>query len=253
MDDIPHSARRPDDGAVPDGRIFPVTDVRLVLRDDQHPWHRANVEAIEAHWHKVSVENPFYFNGTVIMHRGLSLQGGAIEGISHGVPFSMLLHFLATGPKEADVWHLFASSILVASDGALVLIRMSERTANPGRICAPAGSLDLSDIVDGRCNIDGNMTREVAEETGLDLGAARAEAALFGFRQERQITVYRRYHFAETSAVLAARIKAHIAKEADPEAADAVIVSSPAGITEALPPYMRAFIAFHFAEEPHRP
>jgi len=65
------------------------------------------------------------------------------------------------------------------ADGAIIAVRMSEHTANPGQVYCAAGSLDEGDVVEGRCDLLGNMLREVREETGLELSADDADGRLF--------------------------------------------------------------------------
>lgn len=62
--------------------------------------------------------------------------------------------------------HLFAYPVLETSDGALVAIRMGAHTANPGQVYFAAGSLEPEDVVDGRCDIEANMRREVRRRPG---------------------------------------------------------------------------------------
>ncbi|WP_110033230.1 DNA mismatch repair protein MutT [Hoeflea marina] len=226
--------------------FVPLDHVTLRLAEGPHPWQLAERDAVEALWARERVERPFLYNGTVIMHRGLAMQGGGITGISHAVPYAVLLHWLEAQPAEADIWHLFGSPVIVSSDQALVLIRMAQRTAGAGRIVSPGGSLDLADIRDGVCDVEGNMAREMAEETGLDLAHARAEPQLTGWRRGHRVTVFRRYHFDRTAAEIAAAIEAHIASEAEPEADAAVVFRNAGQITGAVPAHMRAMIRFQF-------
>ena len=57
-------------------------------------------------------------------------------------------------------------------------IRMAAHTVNAGRVYFAAGSFEPSDFRDGLVDADGNMVREVREETGLDIAGARARRAL---------------------------------------------------------------------------
>lgn len=226
--------------------FVPLGHVTLRVAEGPHPWHLAEIEAVEALWSREQIERPFLYNGTVIMHRSLTMHEGGITGTSHRVPYAVLLHWLNEQPAQADIWHVFGSPVIVSSDNALVLIRMAQNTAGAGRIVSPGGSLDPDDIRDGVCDVDGNMVREMAEETGLDLSRTRPEPQLIGWRQGHRVTVFRRFHFDRTAAEIAAAIEAHIASEADPEADAAVIFRDADGLSDAVPAHMQAMIRFQF-------
>lgn len=235
-----------------DGTIRPFRAVNLMLADGPHPWEEANRDAIAGSWRREEIERPWLYNGTVLMHRALRLDAeGILSGISHRASYAALLHFIRVMP-EADCWHLFGSAVPVAADGPLVLIRMAEKTANAGRVYAPAGSLDEKDIAGGIIDIDGSMTRETREETGFDLSPAAGtlgETRLWMWCSGRGITVFRRYRLAVSAAVAARQIEAHRANGGDPEIAGAVILNNaedPA-VRPLMPSYMIAFADFHFA------
>lgn len=232
---------------LPEGRLLAIEDVALSVDTDDHPWHAANRAAVDRHWEMERVQRPFLFNGTVMMHRGLGLKDGRIEGVSHAVPYANLMYFLSRSQRDDDIWHLFGTPVLITRDNAVVLIKMSDRTANPGRIYSPSGSLDLSDIRDGVCDLAGNMRREVAEEADLDLDAARADRGMFFYHSRRIVAAFRCFRFDEDARDIAARIDAHIATQDDPEVVAAVVVRGPDDIVEAMPDYMAAMVSHHFA------
>lgn len=234
--------------AIPANRVFSLDAVRLSVDPAEHPWKLAHQSEIEALWAREQVERPWLFNGTVMLHRGLALDDGAITGISHRTPYAALLRLVRTWPDE-DIFHLFGSAVILSSDGAVMLIRMAARTANPGKVYAPAGSLDETDIVGGTVDVDGSIRREAMEETGLDLSQADAESRLLCWRNRGLVAVFRRFRLAQTADQLVERIRTHVRTETDPEIEDAVVVRAPADAGPTTPPYMQAMIDFHFAEQ----
>ena len=56
---------------------------------------------------------------------------------------------------------------LLSADGAFMLGRMSEKTANAGMIYFPAGSAGSGDVKNGALDLAGSAARELFEETGL--------------------------------------------------------------------------------------
>ncbi|AKH99649.1 hypothetical protein IMCC20628_00930 [Hoeflea sp. IMCC20628] len=231
---------------IPENQVFHLDAIRLSVDDAVHPWHEAERAAIEAHWAREQVERPWLFNGTVMLHRGLLLEDGVISGISHRVPYAGLLHWLKRQPQP-DAWHLFGSAVILSSDDAMLLIRMAALTANPGKVCAPAGSLDESDITGSAVDVDGSILREAREETGLDLSSAAAEDRLLCWRRGGLVAVFRRFRMAEPAAVLVERMREHIRTEPEQEIEDVVVVRAPSGAGPTVTPYMQALIDFHFA------
>ncbi|MBC7283774.1 NUDIX hydrolase [Hoeflea sp.] len=231
--------------SIPENQVFSLDAVRLTVDAAEHPWRVAEQTAIAAHWAREQVERPFLFNGTILLQRALRLEDGAICGISHRAPYAALLHWIRTQP-QADVWHLFGSAVMLSSDGAMMLIRMAAKTANAGKVYAPAGSLDDSDVRDGQVDVEGSILREAMEETGCDLSGARAERRLLAFRQGHRVVVFRRFQLDEPASVLTERIRDHIATGAEDEIEDVVVVRKPGDAGPTVTSYMQAMIAFHF-------
>lgn len=232
--------------AIPENRVFGFDRVHLTLDAAEHPWLVAERGAVEAHWAREQVERPWLFNGTVVLNRGLALEAGVISGISHRAPYAALLHWVKTRPG-ADVWHLFGSAVILSSDGAMLLIRMAAKTANPGKVYAPAGSLDETDIKGGRIDVEGSILREAREETGLDLSRGNAEDRLWCWRRGGLVAVFRRFRMDDPAAVLEERIREHIRTDPEQEIDDVVVVRSVEDAGPTAPPYMRAMVGFHFS------
>lgn len=242
---------------IPENRVFHLDAVRLRLDEAEHPWLVANRAAVEAHWAREEVDRPWLFNGIVMLHRDLQFDNGVIHGVSHRVPYAGLLHLVRTwnapdadaaakADAQINVWHLYGSAIILSSDGAMLLIRMAPKTANAGKVYAPAGSLDQSDIADGWIDVDGSIHREAREETGAELSSARTEEHLLGWRSDRRVAIFRRFVLPEPADAIAERMRAHIAVAAEQEVDDIVIVRNREGLGETAPPYMRALVDFHF-------
>jgi 8-oxo-dGTP pyrophosphatase MutT (NUDIX family) len=235
---------------IPENRVFSFDAVQLSLDPAEHPWVSAERAAIADNWARDQVERPWLFNGTVLLHRGLALEHGVISGTSHRAPYAALRQLVAAMPyadANDDAWHLFGSALILTADDAMLLIRMAAKTANPGKVYAPAGSLDESDIKNGSVDVQGSILREAREETGLDLSGAVAENRLLGWRSGRLVAVFRRFRLEETADVLVERMREHIRTDPEQEIADVVVVRAPQDAGPTAPSYMQAMIDFHFA------
>lgn len=204
---------------------FEVGAIDLAFLPGLHPLYLAHRAEIEADWEREAAANPHLFNGRLMLQRRLVLEEGRIVGEAQEVPYSTLLWWRKQ-PGQPGGYHLFGFAVPVSSDGAIVAIRMGPHTANPGQVYCAAGSLDLSDVVDGRVDLEGNMHREVREETGLELAQARADHRFFASRWGRRVVIFRFYHFDLTADEMIARIEAHMVHDPEQEISGAVAIRS---------------------------
>lgn len=213
-----------DDVGLPaDGSVHEVRSLDLRVSPSVHPLETAQAEAIARNWDAELAANPALFNGPLILQREIRYRQGHLEAEGHVAGFATFLWWRRQ-PELSGACHLFAYPVLVGSDGALIAVEMAPHTANPGQVYFAAGSLDLSDIVDGRCDIEGNMRREVLEETGLDLRAAEPDPVLYASYRSRKMTLLRLFHFCETADELVESINAFARRCDEPEITRAVAI-----------------------------
>lgn len=209
----------------PEHLIFPVDSLSLQVLPVDHPFHIAERLEAERNWLQEVDKKPALFNGQVVLQHRLTMDDGVIEGVGHLVPYSTFLWWRAQEPARGG-FHLFGFPVLISSDGAIIAIKMAAHTINAGKVYCAAGSLDKDDVANGACDLEGNMMREVLEETGLELSSARADEKLFASHRQRRVTVYRRFHFDRTAEDLIADIRAHMAIDDEQEIADVVAIRS---------------------------
>ena len=234
-------------GFPPESSVFPVSSLRLEILDGAHPWFSANEPAIARHWAQEFAANPHLFDGRMVFQRQLSFADGHIEGRGHIVPYSAFLHWRAASRNDGG-HHLFGMPMIFSSDGALIAIRMAETTANPGRVYAPAGSLDEHDIADGLCDLDGNMRRETLEETGLDLAAMTSEPGYWAMHLLNRVAVFRIFHAGCSEAELLASIQAHIDADPEPEISGAIAIRGADPTAQNYSSFMPPILKWLFTE-----
>lgn len=232
---------------LPRDTVFAVSDVRVALDPAPHPFEVDNAAAIATHWREASAANPALFDGEVALLSALALRGGVLVGRSHLVRYSSFLYWRKVRPV-GGAGHVFAHAMPVSSDGALVAIRMGEHTINAGRIYFAAGSFERIDFRNGMADPEVNMRREVMEETGLDLSAARADPHYHAVSIAAGTVLFRRYYLDETADALAAHIRAHVARETDPEIDGPVILRAGEPEPDNLAPQMPPMLEWHFGE-----
>jgi 8-oxo-dGTP pyrophosphatase MutT (NUDIX family) len=213
------------DGWPPERTVFTVSRIELRVLPGEHPFQAAQRAAILENWQGETAANPALFDGRMVFQRRLSVSENAIVGEGYLAPFSTFMWWRKLGGREGG-FHLFAYPVLVSADGALVAIRMAAHTANPGQVYFAAGSIEEPDIVDGHCDIDGNMRREVLEETGLDLREAVSEPQFHAAHFRRVVSIFRLFRFALTAGEMVERIERHLAVAEDREIEGAVVIRS---------------------------
>jgi 8-oxo-dGTP pyrophosphatase MutT (NUDIX family) len=214
-----------DYGFPPEGTVFPISSHRLRVVEGPHPWVSANEAAIAANWEREVAANPALFNGRMVLQHTLSFSAGHIEGRAHMVPFAAFLYWRRAG-RAAGAHHLFAMPMICTADGALMAIRMAETTANPGRVYSPAGSLDASDVVNGFCDLEGNMRRETLEETGLVLDDMQANPVWRALHVTNGVAVFRVFRSHLTEAEMRKQVMLHVADDPQPEISELVAIRS---------------------------
>ncbi|WJH39905.1 NUDIX hydrolase [Aliirhizobium terrae] len=208
-----------------EGRVFPASSAEIRVLDGPHPFCLSDSDEIAANWQREVTANPALFDGQMVFHRELRVIEGRIEGEGHVVPYSAFLWWRRKADRQGGV-HLFCYPVLVSADGALIAVTMGNHTANPGQVYFAAGSLEPMDVVDGRCDMEANMRREVLEETGLDLLQCRSDAGFHAVRLGRTIALCKLYRFEATAEEIVASIEAHMQVAEDDEIAGAVIIRS---------------------------
>ncbi|WP_208250187.1 NUDIX hydrolase [Rhizobium sp. T1470] len=212
-------------GWPPEQTVFPIAGLDLRVLSGDHPFYLEQGEAIRENWERETAANPALFDGRMVFQRRLALTDSGIAGEGHVIPFSTFMWWRRQASRHGGI-HLFAYPVLEASDGALVAIRMGSHTANPGQVYFAAGSLELEDVSGDRCDVEGNMRREVMEETGLDLNVAQAGDRYYASHVRRTVTVLRLFRFGLTAEEMIERIHAHMLVADDKEIAGAIAIRS---------------------------
>jgi 8-oxo-dGTP pyrophosphatase MutT (NUDIX family) len=236
---------------LPRDAIVPVHAASVRLEPGPHPFERENAAAIDENWRTETTRNPALFDGKVVLLSSLTYEGGRLEGSCHAVRFATFMLWRKTRPL-GSAEHAYAHAVPVTSDGALVLIRMAPHTVNAGRIYFAAGSFEPQDFRAGVADIDFNMTREVGEETGLDLTGCGRDPIYHLRSSEGASVIFRRYYLDEPAEAVAERIRAFVAAEREPEIEEPVIVRSPSGLPPGLALHIPSMIEWHFGDPPAR-
>lgn len=226
---------------------------RVACRFEPTPWGFAAARGpeIDAHWDAALRRNPRLFNGRVLLqHRGGVVRdpdgAAAFRGAYLETEFKAFLAWRDFGCPSAGVRNGFGMAALSSADGAFVLGEMAAHTANAGRIYFPSGTPDPDDLRDGMVDIDGNVRRELAEETGIAPEEVRFDPGFTLVMDRTQVGFMKRVRCSEPADALVARIEAFLAREPQPELARMHVVRSPADIGERVIPAVAAYLRAAF-------
>lgn len=230
---------------IPRDVILPVAVVDVMLDPAPHPFELAHAEAIDRNWQLEVRMRPAVFDGTVVLLSAFGYADRRLSGRCHAVRYATFMYWRRE--RAGTAAHAFAHPVLVASDNALVAIRMAAHTVNAGKVYFAAGSFEPEDFPNGRVDLHHNMAREVLEETGLDLGKARRGALCHALSTEKGTVIFRRYHLDMPAGDIAARIKSFVGEESEPEIEGPVIIRHAGDLPDGLMPHMKPLIDWHFA------
>ena len=205
--------------------VFGIDEVEMAIVPGDHPFFIAEREAIAENWAEEFAANPDLFDGRMLLQARVGLSGRRLVSQGHEISFSTFLWWRKQAERRSGV-HIYAYPVLETSDGALVAIRMGSHTANAGMVYFACGSFEPVDVINGFCDPNYNMRREVLEETGLDLAEAQVEPGYHVAHFRRAVTLFRIFRFDVTAHELTARIEAHMQVADDKEIAGPVVIRS---------------------------
>ncbi|MGL5117256.1 MAG: NUDIX hydrolase [Beijerinckiaceae bacterium] len=230
-------------------RITPLRSVDARLQPVDWPFAQERRAEIDTHWAKISSEKLGMFNGTVLLQHGWELSDGCYRCAYSPVDYASFIAWIRFGAPGVPRRNGFAMAALQAADGAFILGRMGEQTANAGLTYFAGGTPDMHDVTaDGRVDLDGSMRRELFEETLL-----RPEEVVIGqdwtlvedgsraaFLKPARLP----YPADEARRIILERLSA----ETEPELQDIVIVRTPNEIDVATTPlFAAAYMARAFS------
>jgi 8-oxo-dGTP pyrophosphatase MutT (NUDIX family) len=223
--------------------IHRVTTLDLgVVRGAAWPFAQERRAEIDAHFVAKQREKPKLWNGRVLIGRNPLFAGERLSASYFEVDFASFLAWRDWGFPDKDVFNGFGMGALLSSDGAFALGVMGEHTVNAGRIYFPSGTPDLDDIRGDALDIEGSVTRELEEETGLTPAEYQADADWHCIHTGPSVAMIKILRVDISGEALRARIDANLARQEHPELAGVHLVRARADLTAAMPRFVTAFI-----------
>jgi 8-oxo-dGTP pyrophosphatase MutT (NUDIX family) len=227
---------------------------RLELAFAPRPWPfaEAHRDEITRHFDRLRQGKPALWNGRVLLLHDHVIDGDMFRGSYFETDYASFVAWRDWGFPDASVRHCFALGALRASDGSFLLGVMNSQTLNAGKVYFPTGVPDPSNIVGGMVDLADSIRREMAEETGLNADAYEAEQGWYSVLAGPNIAHFKVLHASDTALALYARIRTHLASEAQPELADMRIVRGPADLDPMMPVTVKTFLTRVWRQESER-
>lgn len=200
-----------------DNLVAPAHQVELVVVNGEWQHARDHEEEIANYFAREQAINPDLFNGPFYILDIWQLADGILHGACHETNYAAYLHWRAHGFLSPG-YNAFAMPVVRPVGGGILLGRMAPWTANAGSWYMPAGSIDAIDVLDdGRIDLAGNMSRELAAEIGLKvLRRMVAPTWTLVFTRGR-LAMFREIVLQRSADALVSSIETHLAQQGRPE------------------------------------
>ncbi|MCZ8313865.1 NUDIX hydrolase [Phreatobacter sp.] len=219
-------------------RFRHIRHIDATIEDRTWPYAETHAQAIEAAWTRAREATPALFDGEVLVIAERRVNDDRFEAVYRPVRYSQFLHYMRHGEADGMTRNGFALAGLTSAEGALMMGVMGGHTANAGKVYFPGGTPDMSDVVEGRLDLEGSARRELEEETGLSAEEITAEAGFWMTEDDKRTAFIKVMRSALPADALRARILDALAGQAEPELSDIHIVRGPGDL---LPERMPAF------------
>jgi 8-oxo-dGTP pyrophosphatase MutT (NUDIX family) len=232
--------------------VVRIKHLELTFAPRPWPFADARRNEIARHFKELKGAKPALWNGRVLLLHDYAIEGDVFRGTYFQTDYASFVAWRDWGYPDASVRHCFSLGALRASDGSFLLGVMNSHTLNAGKIYFPTGVPDPSDVVGGMVDLTGSITREMEEETGLHAEAYEAEEDWYCVLAVPHIAHFKVLHARHTAAALRARIRAHLAREAQPELADVRIVRGPLDLDPMMPVTVTTFLTHVWSQASQR-
>lgn len=230
------------------GRIVALARIEAQVEPYDWAFARERAGTIETHWARLTAGKPAMFNGRIMLQHRAAIEDGVFHAGYFAADYAAFLAWRDFGQPGPAIRNGFAMAALRSADGAFLLGRMGEHTANAGKVYFAAGTPDHEDVrPDGTLDLAGSVTRELCEETGLSLDEIAVEASWTAVIVPGRVAFMRPVGIDLPAQAARALMLERIGRQAEPELSDIVIVRDLAdGAAHDMPPFMTAYLAHIF-------
>jgi 8-oxo-dGTP pyrophosphatase MutT (NUDIX family) len=231
----------PSDGA--NIEIAEINRVEIAVEPWSWEFALARREEIDRNFVRRLGEGSAIWNGRVLLLHRYAVRDGLLQGACFETDYASFLAWRDWSFPDPNVFNVFASAALQAADGAFLLGEMGPWTASAGSVYFPCGTPDPNDIsADAALDLAGSVSRELLEETGLEIGALKAQPGWTMVRDGGFIGLMKQVTSQQNSEEFRAQIMRNLASQARPEFCDIHIVRGQADLDHRVPRFLAAYL-----------
>jgi hypothetical protein len=229
--------------AIPNIEIAAIDRVEVAV--EPWPWDFAATrrDEIDRNFARRQRDQPALWNGRVLLLHRYEVRDRMLRGACFETDYASFLAWRDWAFPDPGIFNIFAAAALRGADGAWLLGEMGPTTAAAGAIYFPCGTPDPEDIsADGALDVTGSVTRELLEETGLNIGAFEEVPGWTMVRDRGFMGLMKVLTAGESAESLRDRVMRHLAADPHPELCDMHIVRSRADFDKRMPRLLVAFV-----------
>jgi 8-oxo-dGTP pyrophosphatase MutT (NUDIX family) len=236
---------------VENGRIIALDRVEAKVEPYDWVFAREKEPEIATHWAAISAGKPAMFNGKVMLQHRATIENGIFRAGYFETDYAAFMSWRDFGHPGPVVRNGFAMAALKSADGAFLLGKMGEHTANPGKVYFAAGTPDREDVrPDGSLDLAGSVTRELCEETGLRLDEIVVDESWTAVILEGRIAFMRPVSVPLPAEEARTLMLSRMAEQEEPELSDIVVIRKLAECESYdMPPFMRRYLAHIYGQD----
>ncbi|MGB6963115.1 MAG: NUDIX hydrolase [Xanthobacteraceae bacterium] len=198
---------------------------------------------IDDYFTRLQSEQPGVWNGRVLLLNRFEIRERVLHGGCFEADFASFCVWREWQCPDAGVFNVFAAAAVRSADGAYLVGQMAADTAAAGKLYFPCGTPEPADLdPDGRLDLEGNVRRELLEETGLDAAELSAEPGWSLVRDGGYITLLKTLKARQSAHELRDRAMRYIESEHRPELVGIRMLHSPADFDDRMPRFVTAFL-----------